>query len=348
MKTLFKVALISLVGGCVLVGQDTSILLNQRASLKWENIPKKVLAFYYGWYGNPEKSGRWYHWEEVDVEKKQIGSSTHYPLLGPYDSHDPAIVLQHCKWAKDAGIDAFIVSWWHPHDFHDQGIPLMLEKAQQVGLEITAYFETVPSRTKERALDYVMYLISRYGMHPAWLKVHGKPVVFIYGRAIDEIGLDGWLWVVGEANRRVKEGVVFIGDQISKQAAIIFDGIHTYNITTHTAGKSLEEIKEWATKRFPEMVKTADKARISCVTIIPGYDDSKLKDRKPPRPITERHHGMTFRILWEAAIAAQPDWILITSWNEWHEGSEIEPSIENADRELKTAGEYASRFKAKR
>ena len=41
--------------------------------------------------------------------------------------------------------------------------------------------------------------------------------------------------------------------------------------------------------------------------------------------------GQTYRVLWEEAIKADPDWVLITSWNEWHEGSEIEPSWEDGD-----------------
>jgi hypothetical protein len=48
--------------------------------------------------------------------------------------------------------------------------------------------------------------------------------------------------------------------------------------------------------------------------------------------------------MWEQAIAANPDWILVTSWNEWHEGSEIEPSLELGDRELKTTKQFARKF----
>jgi len=325
--------------------QMAAELLAERAKVSWTKVPKKVLAFYYPWYGNPQVSGRWFHWSNVDEAKKQIGSSTHYPILGPYDSHDPKVVEQHCRWAKEAGLDGFIVSWWHPNDFHDRAMPLILDTAQKFGLEVTAYFETVPTRTREQALEYVMHLLNRYGKHPAWLKLNGKPVIFVYGRAIGEIGLDGWLWVIVEANRRYEGGAVFIGDQISKRAARIFDGIHTYNITGQTAGKSPDEIREWARKTFPNWVETAGDDRIACLTIIPGYDDSKLPDRKPPRPITERHGGETYRVLWEAAIEANPDWVLITSWNEWHEGSEIEPSAEYGERELKTTAEYAPKFK---
>jgi hypothetical protein len=347
-RWLMVLALVIVVGVILWKGvraQMAAELLAERTKVSWTNVPKKVLAFYYAWYGNPQVSGKWVHWHDVDEANKRIGSSTHYPLLGPYDSHDPKVVEQHCRWAKEAGIDGFIVSWWHPNDFHDRAMPLILDTAQKFGLEITAYFETVPTRTKEQALEYVMHLLNRYGKHPAWLKLNGKPVIFVYGRAIGEIGLDGWLWVIVEANRRYEGGAVFIGDHISKRAARIFDGIHTYNITALTAGKSPEEIKAWAQKVFPDWVSVAGNDRIACLTIIPGYDDSKLPDRKPPRPITERHNGETYKVLWEAAIAANPDWVLITSWNEWHEGSEIEPSVEHGDRELKTTAEYARKFK---
>jgi len=325
--------------------QMEASLLAERAKVRWTKVPKKVLAFYYGWYGNPKVSGRWVHWHEVDETNKRIGNSTHYPQLGPYDSHDPKVIEQHCHWAKEAGIDGFIVSWWQPNDFHDQGLPLLLDTAQRFGLEVTAYFETVPNNDRTKALSDVLYLLERYGKHPAWLKLDGKPVLFVYGRAIGQIGLNGWLWVIGEVHRRYEGGAVFIGDQISRRAARIFDGIHTYNITGATQGKSADEIFAWAQKTFPKWVATAGEGRIACLTIIPGYDDSKLPDRKPPRPITERHGGRTYRVLWEAALQANPDWVLITSWNEWHEGSEIEPSVEHGDRELRTTAEFAPKFK---
>ncbi|MCS6861476.1 MAG: glycoside hydrolase family 99-like domain-containing protein [Abditibacteriales bacterium] len=323
-------------------------LLRERAKVRWTKVPRQVLAFYYGWYGNPTTSGRWVHWEEVDEQNKTIGSSTHYPALGPYDSHDPKVLAQHCRWAKEAGVTGFIVSWWAQNDFHDRGLPLLLEAAQQAGLAVTVYFEIVPPHEaphRENALRDVLYLLERYGKHPAWLRVDGKPVLFIYGRAIGQIKLDGWLWVIMEANRKYAGGAVFIGDQISPQAARVFDGVHTYNPTGRTAGKSVADIRAWARATFPQWVQTAGEGRIACVTIIPGYDDSKL-GRPAPRPITARHNGETYRALWEEAIAANPDWVLLTSWNEWHEGSEIEPSVENGERELKTTAAFAPKFLA--
>jgi glycoprotein endo-alpha-1,2-mannosidase len=309
-------------------------------------VPKQVLAFYYPWYGNPETSGRWVHWSDVDEVNQTIGNATHYPTLGAYDSHDPDLVAQHVSRACEIGLAGFIVSWWGPSSFEDQAVPLLLDTALQCGLQITVYFETVrgSTPTPDSALTDVLYLLQQYANHPAWLRVADKPVIFVYSRAVGQIGLDGWQQVIDQTNQQYPGGALFIGDRISAAAAQVFDGIHTYNPTGQTAHKTPDEIRLWAQTTFPQWIATAGD-RISCVTIIPGYDDSKL-GRPDPRPITDRWDGDTYRVLWEEAIAADPNWILITSWNEWHEGSEIEPSIENQERELETTAEFAPGFQS--
>lgn len=312
--------------------------------------PREVLAFYYGWYGNPETSGTWHHWKDADAAQKTIANSTNWPELGTYDSHSPKIVDQHFRWAKKAGVTGFIVTWWVQGDFHDQGLPLMLDTAKKHGMKISIYYETVPPRGAPKpqgAVDDVLYLLEKYGKHPAWLRVDGKPVLFIYGRAVNEIKLEGWKEVIAGVNAKYPGGAIFMGDRISEESAEIFDGIHTYNPTGRTKGMSPEQLRAWAKEFYPLTVKTAG-SKISAVTIIPGYDDHKL-GRPDPRPITGRHNGETYQILWEEAIAANPDWVIVTSWNEWHEGSEIEPSVADGDRALKQTGQLAPKFmKSKR
>jgi glycoprotein endo-alpha-1,2-mannosidase len=64
--------------------------------------------------------------------------------------------------------------------------------------------------------------------------------------------------------------------------------------------------------------------------------------------VTERWGGETYRVLWEEAVAAHPDYVLITSWNEWHEGSEIEPSVEYGSLFLDETARFAGPFVAGR
>ena len=39
-----------------------------------------------------------------------------------------------------------------------------------------------------------------------------------------------------------------------------------------------------------------------------------------------RRNGLTYDAMWRAALRAQPDLVTITSYNEWSEGTQIEPA----------------------
>ncbi|HPP53067.1 MAG TPA: hypothetical protein PK777_08965, partial [Thermoguttaceae bacterium] len=67
------------------------------------------------------------------------------------------------------------------------------------------------------------------------------------------------------------------------------------------------------------------------------------KIRKPGLKAS-RFEGHSYALQWQAAIAARPDWVLITSFNEWHEGSEIEPSEQWGDRFIGITRVWADRF----
>jgi hypothetical protein len=95
------------------------------------------------------------------------------------------------------------------------------------------------------------------------------------------------------------------------------------------------------------MVAAARPGKISTVTVMPGYDDRSVH-RPPPRPVTARWGGETYEALWREAIAAAPDYVLITSWNEWHEGSELEPSVEYGSQILNETAAFARQFLSKR
>jgi hypothetical protein len=47
-------------------------------------------------------------------------------------------------------------------------------------------------------------------------------------------------------------------------------------------------------------------------------------------------------------MAADPHWVLVTTFNEWHEGSEIEPSLQFGTKYIELTGQFAGRFKSTR
>ena len=320
----------------------------QAAADQASQIERRVLAFYYPWYGivsGPGGAGKTVHWGKIDARNKDIAASTHYPALGAYDSHDPAVIEQHCQWAKAAHIDTFIVSWWGHGDYTDRAMPLILDGCKRHGLKACIYYERVPKpQTAQTAAQDIIKVLDKYGSHEAHLKVDGKPVVFIYGRAVGELGLTGWLEAVKLIKAGYKDGAVIVGDQFSYGSARVFDGLHTYNTAGSLAGLSLDGVEKWAPGTYGSWVQLADQAgKVSTITVIPGYDDTKI--RKPGLAV-DRFDGNLYRIQWQRAIEADPHWVLVTTFNEWHEGSEIEPSAELGQKYLDLTAEFAERFKA--
>jgi len=312
-------------------------------------VSRMVLTFYYPWYGIPDGpggAGKTVHWGRIDAANKSIQASTHYPALGAYDSHDPKVLEQHCRWAKQAGIDAFIISWWGHNSYSDRAMDKILDSCQRNGLSACIYYETVPRpQTPQSAADDIVKVLNKYGKHTAHLKVNGKPVVFVYGRALNQLGLTRWLKAIEIINANCNAGITAIGDRFSYGSARIFDGIHTYNTAGRLRGRDPAATRKWAAKTYPSWVQIADKAgKISTLTVIPGYDDTKI--RKPGLAVN-RYDGELYRVQWQEAIKANPHWILITSFNEWHEGSEIEPSLEYKQQYLDLTAKYARQFKAK-
>jgi hypothetical protein len=42
--------------------------------------------------------------------------------------------------------------------------------------------------------------------------------------------------------------------------------------------------------------------------------------------VRDRKNGQAYDQMWQAAVRAAPDVVTITSYNEWHEGTQIEPA----------------------
>jgi glycoprotein endo-alpha-1,2-mannosidase len=314
------------------------------------DVSREVLAFYYGWYGTPTISGQWRHWQGVNPTTQHIHNSIDFPKFGAYDSHDPAIVDRQAEAAHAAGITGFIASWWGRASFEDQGLPLLLAAGRKHKLAVSAYYEKISGDdTASRigaAISDIDYLLAQYSSDKVWLHFDGRPVLFVYGRALRELSAADWQVVVARVRRDNPAGIVLIADSLDRGYVTTFEGASTYNITGQTKHKSPSEIAAWAQAEYPKMVAAAGPGRITTVTIIPGYDDRSL-GRLRPRPVTSRWGGETYRALWRAAIAAAPDWVLLTSWNEWHEGSEIEASVEYGSRILDDTGAFSREFLAR-
>jgi hypothetical protein len=306
---------------------------------------KQVLAFYYGWYGAPPRDKAWTHWQNVDTAAGKIGNTAHYPTAGPYDSLDPATVARHLDLAAGNGITGFIASWWGRGDRTDQQLKLLLKAAGRRKIAITAYVEQ--AKSADALASDILYVYQHYMHSAAWLKLGSKPVIFLFDRVLQTIGLDGWKVARARIEKTAPGAIVFAGtanslDEIAARKSL-FDVLHIYSLQFEAAKHA--DDADWRKAFYGGWVKAQAGLKATTATVMPGFDDSRAPDRDKPI-LFDRGDGSPYARLWQAAIAAKPDWVLIVSFNEWHEGSEIEPSRENGERELAMTRGLSQIFRA--
>src|SRR5882757_7638536 len=91
---------------------------------------KPVMVYYMPWYAAKPFSSQWgWHWtmdhfdpDTVNASGEREIASWYYPLVGPYDSADPAVLEYHVLLMKLAGIDGVIVDWYGSDNYYDYGI----------------------------------------------------------------------------------------------------------------------------------------------------------------------------------------------------------------------------------
>lgn len=291
---------------------------------------RQVLAFHYGWYGADEGWG---------VSADGGRNHPNLPRGGLYESADPAVIARQIDQARSAGITGFITSWDGEGDRRDRVLQGLIAAAPP-GFSVTAYIESDggSSEALARRLDA---LSARFAQSPAWLRLDGRPCVFVFDRVWQQLGEAGWAEARALHQRTAASPFAVVGpanteDEIAERRRH-FDALHIYSMQFQTDGwvvgfatRARRWIRRWVLAQAGLAVTTA--------TILPGYDDRRLDSRTGDRPTTPRRSGRTLEMMADAAIAARPDWVLIVSWNEWLEATEIEPSVENGSRELDTLG----------
>jgi hypothetical protein len=344
---------------------SSSLPLIPKPKIDLSNVPRLVMAFYHDWYGNPTgPSGQWAHWDHpiwvtstgqevgrhdpnnfVNSKRRDIGA-TNYPLKGPYDSRDPEIIRWHIKLAHEAGIDVFAVDWWGDmsnKEFTDATMKILMDlnEEEDLGMKFCILFDGLWGHPQPPSLDKTIarleYAIKKYGKRTSYLKVEGSPVFFIYATQV--YPANTWSDIIFKI-RHDGYSALFFSDAFKEEYAEVFDGLQNY------APPGLFDPNQDFTKAYLDVAQLAKKrSEPYGFDVIPGYDDKKVRQ---PGMIIPRENGATYEKTWKAVLSSGCQWALITSWNEWHEGTEIEPSIEYGHQYLEMTKNYSKIFKTKR
>ncbi len=258
----------------------------------------RVAAFYYPWYGTTAQDGAYLHWAQLGHDPPNDIASSYYPARGLYSSSDRLVMAQQMDEIRSAGIDEIVVSWWGPGSAEDLLLPAVIVAARADGITVAVHLEPYGGRSVSSTVTDVAYL-----------RNYGITSFFVY-RPFDFAVAD-WL----AAKRGLHAGGVKLYAQtglVGSAAHAGFDGVYTYDIVTYGGNM------------FHRLCAQAHAQHLVCAPSVgPGYDARRGSDDPRVKP---RRNGATYDAMWRAAISSGADFATLTSFNEWHEGTQIEPA----------------------
>jgi LysM repeat protein len=298
---------------------------------------KLLLANYFPWYDE----GFW-----------NQGATWDLPTI-QYNSDQASTIQRHIGWAQQAGIDGFAVHWYQAGNRTDTNLGQVLANSPS-GFRSTVTFLThiLPGATRGMVIDNLRYLINTYGQNGAYLRLNGKPVIFFAD--MDRVPADGnkvdaWRSIRAEVDPG--NTTLWIAEGLDPSYLSVFDGLYVYKIDHSCCPNSYVKAPTWAGWVRSWEVKTGQ-PKLWVGTLMPGWDDTRSvgrPDLRTPSPAfaRDRQGGAYYQATFNAVLPTNPDLLIIHSFNEWIEGSEIEPGTTYGDLYLNLTKQFSDKFKGK-
>jgi hypothetical protein len=303
-----------------------------------------VLVHVMPWFESKAVSGRWgWHWTMGRTEADKGGLASHdRPAFGPYDSGDPAVIATQVALMKAAGIDGAIIDWNGPDGFDDYAMihrnaTRLIAALKKAGLKFALCVEDNPGHrfmqerkfTRAQATAKVAasfaWADAQWLNDPAYVRLGERPTLFIFGPQY----LDEAEWSAIRATL-TQNPLVYALPHLSHRQGI--DGAFAW--VPVSEGKSVPT-EAW-TKELAELyVRQTKTGRPTVAVTFPGYRDfyAQAGVGRSYGSIDYRD-GRTFADSFDQAMRSGAPIVQIATWNDYGEGTGIEPTVERGLRDL--------------
>lgn len=334
-----------------IIGSIAVLLATPASNDVWATEPQ-VGVYYYPWWGDHTGG----HYFISTLRDRLVPRQP--PALGHYSSRNTAVILDHISQSLQGNISLWVTSWWGPGSAEDHTLlQYIMPLLQGSGVKCAIHYESRGRLGDSAAPHYgnlipdFRHLADNYFSDPAYLRIDGKPVVVIYLTRVyfkdqpqallevdllrqtiqDEYGYE--LYLVGDD--------FFKGNLTNTEA---WDAITSYDVYGQVLGPPPAGYGSTA-GALTALAGYYDDARLAAAavgtafipTATPGFNDRGIRDGHFPAPrymedAEPSVFGSLFsRMLSDVVVSrvdpAAENILLINSFNEWHEDTQIEPTI---------------------
>jgi hypothetical protein len=263
--------------------------------------PMPVFAYYYIWFDRSS-------WDR---------GKTDLPTLGRYSSDDEAVMRQHIRWAKQAGLSGFVVSWKNTPVL-SRRLAELVQIAREADFKLAIIYEGLNYERQPLAIDQIAadldYFAARFASDDVF-QAFDKPLVVWSGT---------WKFSPAEvatvtASRRQQLLILASERNVRdyQRLAGLVDGDAYYwsSVNPDTFRGYEQKLSD-----LGQAVHATGGLWIAPAA--PGFDARMVGGTQ----VVDRNDGATLRRQLDAATKSSPDVIGLISWNEFSENSQIEPS----------------------
>jgi hypothetical protein len=304
-----------------------------------------LLAHYMPWYQTPEVSGVWgWHWtmdhfnpEQTDENGNPEIASQFMPLTGPYDSQDEDVLEYQVLLMKLSGIDGVIVDWYGTANYADypainDSTNALFEYTKKAGLNFTICYEdrTLMAMTGANVLDSeeanvqakedIEYAAETWFRDKSYTRFSEQPLLFTFGPLYFRTP-DDW------------EGI--FADLEAPPAMVTLDGyldwwaLSSYPWPPMERSGGIEMLPAVLESYLDLFYRNARRRDLIVGSAFPGffdiYEEAGVRTSYGHIPA---NNGETMRMTFEKALESEADIIQLVTWNDYGEGTNIEPTEE--------------------
>lgn len=280
------------------------------------------------------------------------------PLLGWYDEGTDKVTQQHLEWMHDYGIDFVAYDWYWSKDNkvlleHALASYLRAPNRDKVKFSLLwANHDGVPS-SRENFEQMVTHWVKYYFSRPEYLRVDSKPVVFVF--FADFLKKDASKFgattkdLLDSAQEIAKQnglaGIYFVAgtgagspmiDSYARASG--YSSLSAYNyhqgLWSPVMSRSYPELDKYYQEHWGRFLTKGNLPLI--VPITAGWDKRPWGGSKDPLHDLSvgtadqfEAHLKSAKATMDAATTASPKMGVICCWNEFGEGSYIEPTKKN-------------------
>ncbi|MBA3946622.1 MAG: glycoside hydrolase family 99-like domain-containing protein [Herpetosiphonaceae bacterium] len=285
---------------------------------------KPILAFYFPWYEDSD----WTSGKMSDLPAQL------------YNGGDQTVLERHLAQASNSGITGFICSWFGPNE------PRLTDRCDRLlkatnGSTFTITISpdqaadfTGTLRTPEGMATALQFMRDHWMSSPNWPHIDGRPVVLFWNpqsfgsvaiwRTLQQAVDPGHTWY-------------WVGEGVDFNYLDVFDAQYFFDITW--AAEPASAMASYS-NHLAAYNTAHNTSKPFVATVMAGYDDRLVRNGH----VRDRANGDYYRQAWQTAIDRNARFVIINSWNEWYEGTQIEPSRTYGTQYLDLTHDYAQRF----